>query len=359
MNKYRSIPLLIGILVLAQIAAAAQPNPPAWPSTVKVYSPTSSKSQIESEVGAAYNSNGGLSEQGQWSELRFAFLFQPGSYDANIPVGYYTQVLGLGATPDEVKFTGERGVYCEGASHQQSPGSLDTFWRSAENFESHAWWSPFQGISGMVWAVSQAAPLRRIIVKNDLSVFWNQSWSSGGYIANSRIEKTLNHGTQQQWMHRNVDMKYANGGNWNFVYSGCTGNPGPKCGNHVDTVIDQTPTIAEKPFISFENDRYYLNRPRQASNTSGPNFGRNDKFDFSQVYVADAAKDTAKTINAHLSAGLHVVLSPGIYHLEAPLTLRHNGQILLGIGIATLAAENLEGAIKIYYNVTGTRVAGI
>jgi hypothetical protein len=359
MNNYASIPLLVGILVLAQIAAAGQPNPPVWPSTVKVYSPNSSKSQIESEVGAAYGSNGGLSQNGQFSDLRFAFLFQPGSYDANIPVGYYTQVLGLGATPDQVKFTGERGVYCESANQQQSPGSLDTFWRSAENFESHAWWRPFQGISGMVWAVSQAAPLRRIIVKNDLSVFWNQSYSSGGYLANSRVEKTLHNGTQQQWMHRNVEMRSVNGGAWNIVYSGCKGNPGPRCGNHSDTVIDQTPNIAEKPFISFENDRYYLNRPKQARNASGANFDDGDKFDFSQVYLADAAKDTAKTINAHLAAGLHVVLSPGIYHLEAPLTLSHNGQVLLGIGIATLAAENLEGAVRITDNVTGTRVAGV
>jgi hypothetical protein len=211
----------------------------------------------------------------------------------------------------------------------------------------------------MVWAVSQAAPLRRIIVKNDLSVFWNQSWSSGGYLANSRVEGTLHNGTQQQWMHRNVEMRSANGGAWNFVYSGCTGNPGPRCGYHTDTVIDQTPTIAEKPFISFENDRYYLNRPKQLSNTSGTNHDTGDKFDFSEVYVADAAKDTAETINAHLAAGLHVVLSPGIYHLEAPLTLSHNGQILLGIGIATLAAENSEGAVKITDNVTGTRVAGV
>jgi hypothetical protein len=58
MKNYASIPLLVGILVLAQIAATSQPNPPTWPCTVKVYSPTSSKSQIESEVGAAYASNG-------------------------------------------------------------------------------------------------------------------------------------------------------------------------------------------------------------------------------------------------------------------------------------------------------------
>ena len=34
-----------------------------------------------------------------------------------------------------------------------------------------------------------------------------------------------------------------------------------------------------------------------------------------------SANDTAAVINAKLSAGLHVVLSPGIYKLDAPLQL--------------------------------------
>ena len=58
-------------------------------------------------------------------------------------------------------------------------------------------------------------------------------------------------------------------------------------------------------------------------------------MDFSTVYVA-TANDTAKAINAKLSAGLHVVLSPGVYNLEESLLLTKDGQVLLGIGIATL-----------------------
>lgn len=57
-------------------------------------------------------------------------------------------------------FSGVRGVYCEEGDYEFTDGSLSTFWRSAENFKSSAtnnWWS---GASGMLWAVSQAAPLR-------------------------------------------------------------------------------------------------------------------------------------------------------------------------------------------------------
>ena len=50
-----------------------------------------------------------------------------------------------------------------------------------------------------------------------------------------------------------------------------------------------------------------------------------------KVYVAREG-DTAADINAKLSQGLHVVLTPAIYQIEEPLRLEHDGQILLGLG---------------------------
>ena len=40
-------------------------------------------------------------------------MFTPGSYNVDVPVGYYTQVLGLGVEPSEVIFTSSKGVYSE------------------------------------------------------------------------------------------------------------------------------------------------------------------------------------------------------------------------------------------------------
>ena len=58
--------------------------------------------------------------------------------------------------------------------------------------------------------------------------------------------------------------------------------------------------------------------------------------------------------------GLHVVLSPGIYNLTETLTLKHKGQTLLGIGLASLVAP-LDGSpcIAVAKGVGGVRVAGI
>ena len=58
-------------------------------------------------------------------------------------------------------FNGERGVYCQEGDFAFDTGALDTFWRSAENFHSQASWARAEG-TGMLWAVSQATPLRRL-----------------------------------------------------------------------------------------------------------------------------------------------------------------------------------------------------
>lgn len=93
---------------------------------------------------------------------RFALLFKPGTYAVDVPVstttialnlkawqymmpayychqvGFYTQVMGMGMLPTDVKFTGAKGVFCEEGDYNFAGGALDTFWRSAENFATAA-----------------------------------------------------------------------------------------------------------------------------------------------------------------------------------------------------------------------------
>ena len=149
-----------------------QPNPPLWPHSVRVFGPTDKG--IGDAIASAYAVNGGHdpANHGQFSKQRFAFLFKPGEYDVDCPVGYYTQVLGLGKTPSDVTFSSPKGVYSQEQDFS-SGGALSTFWRSAENFKTTANYKWYVGV-GMLWAVSQAAPLRRIEVENEL-YFMNMS----------------------------------------------------------------------------------------------------------------------------------------------------------------------------------------
>ncbi|CAK0850827.1 unnamed protein product, partial [Prorocentrum cordatum] len=162
-----------------------QPNPPVWPDSVRVFGPEDSSADIESAVNAAFKENGGEANHGQFSSRRFAFLFKPGTYSANVPVGYYTQVLGLGQDPDDVLFHPPpgadasmsrhtemneevnlaenefRGVFVEEGNKANKFGALSTFWRGAENFR----------VAGdMLWATAQACPVRRVIVDGTLQL---------------------------------------------------------------------------------------------------------------------------------------------------------------------------------------------
>ena len=103
-----------------------------------------------SAVDAAFATNGGHDppNHGQFSSSRYAFLFKPGKYTIDVPVGFYTQVLGLGASPEDVVFAGDKGVYCEEGDYDPSVGALDNFWRGAENFKTEASW-PTLGVTDL------------------------------------------------------------------------------------------------------------------------------------------------------------------------------------------------------------------
>jgi hypothetical protein len=132
-------------------------------------------------------------ERNEMGTNRYAVLFKPGRYDVNAKLGYYTTVAGLGRSPDDVDIHGAVRVV-----GQPDPGSaagisaLTNFWRSAENLSvTPTDWSN-------QWAVSQASPMRRVHIRGTL---WlepgNGGFSSGGYLADSKVDGVTINGSQQ------------------------------------------------------------------------------------------------------------------------------------------------------------------
>jgi len=99
--------------------------------------------------------------------------------------------------------------------------------------------------------------------------------------------------------------------------------------------------------------------PRLETNKQGPtsNFNNADTVDFANVFVARET-DSAATINAKLSSGLHVILCPGNYNLQDSIRITRANTVVLGIGFPTLIAANGQPAILVS-NVDGVRVGGI
>jgi len=354
-------------------SVGGQPNPPVWPTSVQVFGPEDPVSKIQSAVDAAFATNGGHEppDNGHWSDLRFAFLFKPGKYNVEVPVGYYTQVSGLGENPSDVVFTSPKGVYCDEGQYKVGVGGLNSFWRSAENFKTEAdfEWIPNRG-GGMTWAASQAAPLRRIEVQNNLILYRFREgeglgdYVSGGFLGDSKIHGHVFSGSQQQYYTRNSEVGSWDDGNWNMVFMGVKGAPDSHCGAYPSMcsaaviALDETPSIAEKPFITIGSDgRFTLNVPQFKRGSAGVDVSVGKQIGFDQVYVA-TDKDSAATINAALDSGNHVVLSPGNYRLTEAIVINKPNMVLLGLGLATLIISNGGSAIEVG-NVAGVRIGGI
>ena len=71
---------------------------------------------MQNKINQAYWNNGGgiqnghpSDDWGQFSKLRYAFLFKPGTYPLDVPVGFYTQVVGLGKNPSDTVLTVKEG----------------------------------------------------------------------------------------------------------------------------------------------------------------------------------------------------------------------------------------------------------
>lgn len=352
---------LLGLAAFGCWASAQQPNPPVWPDSVRVFSPEDDESVVREAVQSAFAQNGGHipRNHGEFSEARFAFLFKPGTYHTDVPVGYYTQVIGLGKMPADVVFDGPKGVYCEEGDQTDHGGALTTFWRMAENFHRKG---------NMLWAASQAAPVRRAVIDGELDLAQfvaavGMGYSSGGFLGNVQVTGKVNSGSQQQFCSRNSDVNKWPQGNWNMAFIGVVGAPPSHCGSRggfPSVNVPNTPVIAEKPFISWDpsSGRYYLNKPGVNYGRSGVDWSPGEAIDFEKVYVATAA-DSAQKINSFLASGLHVVLSPGIYQIDETLELQYDGQVLLGLGLATLVSNNGVICVHVRSSVRGGRVAGL
>src|ERR1035441_10259073 len=64
-------------------------------SALFVFNPAMPAAAIQEQIDKAY----AIQKNSQFGPARYALLFEPGEYKVDVPVGYYTQVLGLGASP--------------------------------------------------------------------------------------------------------------------------------------------------------------------------------------------------------------------------------------------------------------------
>lgn len=279
--------------------------------------------------------------QDEFSRNRYALLFRPGEYELDVTVDYYVQAAGLGQVPGDVRI---RGTVQSIATDKR--GNVTTkFWRSAENMQV----TPTAKDKLVYWAVSQAAPYRRMHVLGNLQ-FDKRRWASGGYLANSVVEGWAGLTTGQQWFTRNAELGEWRGGNWNRTFVGTLGAPTRPWPEKPNTVVAETPVIRDKPFLAMDRSGdFYVFRPALETASRGVSWRREEngkRIPLDEFHIATPERDTARSINAALANGRHLLLTPGIYELDAPISIERPDTLVMGMGLATLVPQTGNAALK-------------
>jgi hypothetical protein len=311
-----------------------------------------SMATIQSQIGTIFTQQ----EKAQFGTGRYAYFFKPGSYALDVQLGFYMQAIGLGQTPDAVTITGavrSKATWAGG-------NATVNFWRGVDNLKVVP-----NGIDGniMVWAISQGTHVRRVHVGGGVGLSDGGN-SSGGYIADSLVDGTVGPGSQQQFFTRNSDLGGWSGANWNIVFVGDTVGklaPGGTWPMPAITVVPATPIIREKPFLYLDaSGNYLVMVPGMKTKSTGRSWGSSappgSPLSIDLFYIA-MPTDTAATINAALASGKHLLLTPGIYNLEAPIQVNIPGTVVLGIGMPSLLPTQGTAALTVA-DVDGVTLAG-
>ena len=300
-----------------------------------------------------------LSPTAQFGEQRDTFLFKPGTYNVFANLGFYTTLAGLGKNPDDVNITRNINVD-SGWNLGDESNATQNFWRSIENLSV----TPESGATK--WAVSQAAPMRRIHIKGDFNMApsnqdFGQGYASGGYLDDTRIYGGVGSGSQQQWYTRNSSFGRGwDGGVWNMVFSGVEGAPPQAFPDPPHTTLPTTPVTREKPYLYIEdNGNYSVFVPalqRESRGVTWPNTP-GESIPLRDFYVAKPS-DSAATLNQALSDGLNLFFTPGIYRINETLRVTRPDTVIYGLGYPTLIPEGGVNGMEIA-DVGGVIVAGL
>jgi hypothetical protein len=357
---------------VASAAGAVAPSTTGGPlgSNVYVFTPSMSQASIQSTLDSIASQQ----VSNQFGAQRYAVFFQPGTYGSTadpliFQVGYYTTVAGLGLNPGDVTINGSIDVYNQCFASNNCI-ALDNFWRSLSNLTINvAGGSGCQAATDF-WAVSQAAPMRRVHINGLLSLmdYCNGSpdYASGGFIADSQFTgKSITNGSQQQWVTRNSDIDGWSNGVWNQVFCGDPGAPAQSfgvAGANPYTTLATCPATEEEPFLYTDSQgKYNVFVPAVQHNSSGPAWTGGSEagtsVPLSKFFVASPGTSGA-AMTAAMARGLNLILTPGVYNLNQPIVVPHPDTVVLGLGMATLVPQHGNAAIIVVSN-SGVKLSGL
>ena len=369
--------VLVATAALASPASAApeqaiDPQHPDFGPNVTIFGPQTPPA----EVAATLHALADQQRDAEMTTVRHAVYFLPGTYGSSgsplqFEVGYYTEVAGLGLSPDDVTVDGKIEVYnrCLAGGGTSNCVALVNFWRTLSNLALHVNGAGQDGCraSANFWAVSQAVSMRRVDISGaNLSLMdycsAGPQYASGGFIADSRLPFVIN-GSQQQWLVRDSQVAGWSNAVWNQVFSGVVGAPGDAAyPNPPYTTLATTPVSREKPFLFVDGaGNFNVRVPDAKTNSSGVTWANGvtpgRTVPITDFYIARPG-DSVHVINNALASGKNLILTPGVYDVAQTIQVKRPDTVVLGMGHATLTS--VGGAVPMAVaDVPGVMIAGV
>src|SRR5262249_33586274 len=140
----------------------------------------------------------------------------------------------------------------------------------------------------------------------------------------------------------------------NFPPSAANGNP--------YTTLDTNPASREKPYLYVDasgNFNVFVPAARVDSRgtswANGPTPGHS--IPIAHFFIAKPT-DSVQSINNALSRGKNLIFTPGVYDIDRTIDVKRPDTVVLGLGMATLTAENGVVPMRVA-DVKGVDVAGL
>jgi hypothetical protein len=365
--------------VYSASGGGGSPPPPtggSLGSNVIVFTPSEAQSSIQSEL----NTISSAQVSNQFGTQRYALLFEPGTYGSTanplvFTVGFYTEVAGLGQNPSQTVINGAINAFnqCSGTTCN----ATDNFWRSVSNLTINVTGNTGCYAGDDFWAVSQAAPMRRVQVNGTLTLMdyctGSPDFASGGFIADSRFTGgTVTNGSQQQFMTRDSSLDGWSNSVWNQVFCGDPGAPaqsfasnsGDSGGPSSYTTLATCPVTEEEPYLYTDSSgNYNVFVPSLRTNSSGPSWSASSNTPGTSLsvnntfYVVNSSSTVAQ-INAALGAGDNLLFTPGVYSYGSTINVTKPDTKIIGLGFATLIPTNGNVTMSVA-DVSGVNISGI
>jgi len=332
-------------------------------------------------IASTLNAIGTQQNPNQFGTQRYEILFQPGTYGSaanplDFQVGYYESVEGLGQNPSQVVINGTIDSWNQCTNGVQTECyATDNFWRSVSNLTINV-----AGLTGCfageeVWAASQASPLRRVDINGNTTLMdycdGSPDWASGGFIADSELNGTVENGSQQQYVTRNTDIGSWTNGVWNQVFCGDPGAPAQSFGStslqsggpEPYTTLGTCPVTQEEPYLYTDSSgNYDVFVPSVETNSSGPSWAGGNtpgtSLSVNNTFYIVNSSSTITQINAALAAGENLLFTPGVYSYASTINVTKADTKIIGLGFATLIPTAGQTTISVA-DVGGVNISGL